>query len=105
MLAPEPEGSTTGVETVGRTQEARYASEAWLRSSRAHRGMTKERHLEVRNIFWASQAIGEALYMHTMWILMRQGNDPLGSKINRRAQVEAELGISMGVSRGGEPSQ
>ena len=105
MSTPEPEGSTTGVAAAERTQAGRYSSEAWLQSNRAHRGMAEESHLEVRHIDWASQSIGEALYMHTMWILMRQGNDPLGSKINRRAQVEAELGISMGVSRGGEPSQ
>ena len=67
--------------------------------------MAEDIHFAVRNIDWESRAIGEALYMHTLWILKRKGNDSLGSKINRRAQVEAELGISMGVSRGGEPSQ
>ena len=34
--------------------------------------------------------------MHTLWILKWDGNDSLGSKINGKAQVEAELGISMG---------
>ena len=41
------------------------------------------------------------MYMHTLWILKWGGNDSLGSKINRRAQLEAELGISMGGSRRG----
>ena len=58
--------------------------------------MAEGRHLAATSIDWASQAIGEALYMHTMWILKRGGNDSLGSKINRRDQVEAEEGISMG---------
>ena len=34
--------------------------------------------------------------MHTLWISKWKGNDSLGSKINTRSQVEAELEISMG---------
>ena len=100
MLTPEPEGITTGVDAVERTQEERYASEAWRQSNRAHRRMTDGRNLAARHIDWASQAIGEALYMHTLWILKWEGNDSLGSKINRRDRVEAEIGISMGEAGG-----
>ena len=96
MSTPGPAESKTGVDEVERTQEERYASEAWLRSNRAHRRMTDGRHLAARHIDRESQAIGEALYMHTLWILKWARNDSLGSKINRRAHVEAELGISMG---------
>ena len=62
--------------------------------------MTVERHLAAGRVDWASQAIGESLYMHTMWILKWKGNDLLGSKINKRSQVAAELGISTGEALG-----
>ena len=96
MLTPEPDGSATGNEAAWRTQEERYANEAWVRTNRAHRRTTAERHLAARHGDWASQSIGESLYVRTLWVLMWKGNDPLGSKINKRSQVEAELGISMG---------
>ena len=96
MLTPGPEASTTGVEAVERTQEERYGSESWIRPNIARRRMTDGRNLASRHIDWASQAIGEAMYMHTLWILKWEGNDSLGSKINRSAQAEAELGISTG---------
>ena len=98
MLTPDQEGSIAGVEAVGRTKDERYASETWLRSSRSHRDMTVERRLAVRQIAWASQSIGEALYMNTLWILKWKGNYSIGSKINRGSQVEAELRISMWVA-------
>ena len=58
--------------------------------------MAEGRHLAATSIDWASQAIGEAMYMHKLWILKWGGNDSLGSKINRKAHVSAELGISTG---------
>ena len=83
MLTPEPEGSATGEEAAARTPGERYAGEACLQANRAHRKMTVEKHLEVRQIDWASQAMGESLYMHTLCIVMWKGNDPFGSKTNR----------------------
>ena len=61
MLTPEPEGSTTGTEEAGRTQEERYANAEWLRTNRAHRVITVERKLAVRHVNWASQTIGVSL--------------------------------------------
>ena len=100
-MTPEPDGSTTGNEAAERTQEERYANEAWAKSNRAHRRMAVERHLAARPVDWASQAIGGSLYMHTLWISKWKGNDSLGSKINMRSQVESELGISTGVAGAG----
>ena len=98
MLTPEPGGSTTGEEAAGRTPAERYADEEWLQAIRAHRRMTVERHLAVRQIDWASHAMGESLYMHTLWVLKWEGHDSFGSKISSRNQVETELGISLGES-------
>ena len=58
MLTPEPEGSAACEEAAGRTPGERYADEAWLQANRAHRRMTAERNLAVRQIDWASQAMG-----------------------------------------------
>ena len=58
MLTPEHDGSAIGNEAADRTQEERYANEAWVRTNRAHRRMTVERHLAARRGDWASQAIG-----------------------------------------------
>ena len=70
MLTPEPEGSANGEEEeAGRTHEERYADDAWLKANRAHRRMTVERRLAVRHVDCASRAIGESLYVHTLWIL------------------------------------
>ena len=101
MPTPEPEGSATGIEAAERAQEERYSSESWIRSNRAHPDMTAAMHLAARHIDWASQSIGGALYMHTLWILKWKGRFTGRDKINRRSQVEAELGISIGRSRGG----
>ena len=100
MSTPTPEGSTTGEEAAGRTQAKRYADDAWLKAYRANRRMAVERRLEARHVTWASRAIGGSLYMHTMRVLKWKGNDSLGSKINKRSQVAAELGISTGEALG-----
>ena len=62
----------------------------------AHRPMGTARNLAVRRESWTSEGVGEALYAFTLWILKWKGNDSMGSKIDRRSQVEEELGIPMG---------
>ena len=57
---------------------------------------TEERQLAVRHRDWAVEAIGGSLYMYTLWILKWKGNDSMGSKIDRKSQVEAELEITLG---------
>ena len=100
MRTPEPDGITTGVDAIEITEEERYVNDAWLRTNRAHRRMAEGRHLAVRNIDWAYEVIGDALYLHTLWIMKWKGNESQWSKINRRSQVEAELGISLGGTGG-----
>ena len=95
MLSPEPDESTTGEEVAGRTQEEKYADEAWLKSNKAHKRMTTDRRLEVLHVDWASEAMGGSLYARTMWILQWGGNDSFGGKTNRGNQVETELGIAL----------
>ena len=36
------------------------------------------------------------VYLYTLWILKRKGDDPNGSKINRRGRVEQELEMPLG---------
>ena len=54
------------------------------------------RHLAVRHRDWASEGIGEAIIMHTLWIMRWKENDSMGSKINRSSLVEAGRDILMG---------
>ena len=56
--------------------------------------------LAVRHVDWASEAMGESLYMHTLWILKWKGNDSFGSKTYTGNQVETELRISIWDSGG-----
>ena len=95
------EGVATGEEAVERTREERYADDDCLEAIIARKRMTVERHLSARRIDWGSQGIGESIYVHTLWIMKWKGNDSLWGKINRRAQVEAGTGISLGEAWGG----
>ena len=96
MLTPEPDGSTTGEVADDRAQEEKYAYEAWMRANRAHQRMVVDRHLSVRHEDRATEAMGEAMYTHTLRIRRWEGNDSIGSKINSRKQVETDLGKSLG---------
>ena len=101
MLAPGPEGSATGPEPMERNEEERGANEARIAAERVHRQMTQEaKHLAARRRDWAPEGIGESMYMYKLWILGWKGNYSMGSKLNRRSQVEDELEIPMGDKGG-----
>ena len=65
-------------------------------AERAHRPIGATGLLAVSHEGWTSEEIGEAIYTFSPGILKWKGNESTGSKINRRPQVEAQLGIPMG---------
>ena len=73
MRSAEPDGSKAGEEVAERTQEETYADEAWREANKAHKRMTVDRQLAVRHVDWASEEMVESLYMHTLWLLKRNG--------------------------------
>ena len=73
-----------------------FPEEAWGIADRAHMPIEAEWNLAARHPKWTGGDIGVAIYIYTMWVMRRMRNDSMGSKINRRAQVEAELEITMG---------
>ena len=94
MSAPEPGGRTTGRKVAEGNAEGRYSDEATIQEERTHRQMTQSgKHLAVRHRDWGPDGIGEAHYVHALWILRWKGNDSTWSKINRMSEVGAELEI------------
>ena len=103
-LASAPAGSMRNEPTEG--NEEQFPNEAMGIAERVHRPSTNAgRRLAVRHRDWTSGGIGEAIYMYTLWIMRWKGNGPMGSKINRRSQVEAELDIPTGDRGGGNGKQ
>ena len=49
MPTPEPDGSKTGEVAGERTQEEKYADEAWIKANKAHKRMVLDRRLAVRH--------------------------------------------------------
>ena len=67
MLAPEPDGSTTGREAKEGNAEERYSDGAKIQAARTQRQMTQSgKNLEVRHRDWAPEAIREAVYVYTL---------------------------------------
>ena len=95
MLASDPAGSVENESAV--RNEAQFPDEARRLVGRVHRQITQlGRHLAVRHLDWATDGIGLAVYMYTLWILRWEINESMGRKINRRSQVAAELEIPIG---------
>ena len=65
-------------------------------AERVHIPIGKEMHLAVGNPKWTVDLIGETIYVYTLRMLKRMGDDSMGSKINREGLVEAELEIPLG---------
>ena len=104
MLASGPAGVMGNAPTEGNGEE-QFPDEARVIAERAHRQITQVgRHLAARHRDWATEGRWEAVYMYTLWILRWDGNDSMGSKLNSRSQVGAELEIPMG-DRGGVGKQ
>ena len=98
MLASDPAGIVGKGPTDGNVEE-QFPDESMMIAERAIPQITQAgRHLAVRNRDWTPEALGEAVYMYTLWVLRRKGGgcDSMGSKLNRRSPVEAELEIHMG---------
>ena len=76
MSASEPAGTVGNEHTEG--NEEQFPNEARGIAERSHRPITNAgRHLAVRHRDWASEGIGEAIYMYTLWILRWGGNDSM----------------------------
>ena len=94
MLEPEPAGSMGNEPAEGNGEQ--FPDEAMGLAGRVQRPKTNMgRRLAVRHRGWTSDGIGEAVYMYTLCVMKWKGTDSMGSKINRRSQVEAELDIPM----------
>ena len=94
MLALD-QGDIKGVEHE-EAEEEQFSEEARKMAERVHRAIGTATHWAVGHRDWTSEGIGEAIYTYTLWIMRWEGNDSMGSKINRRSQVEAELEIPIG---------
>ena len=62
MLTPEPVGSATGEMVLGRTQEEKYADEAWIKAIKAHKRAVVDRHLDALQENWGVAAMGVPIH-------------------------------------------
>ena len=77
-------------------EEEQFPDEARTMEETDHIPIGTAMHLAVKNPKWTGELIGETIYVYTLWILKRMGNDSMGCKINREGLVEAELEIPLG---------
>ena len=73
-----------------------FSAEARISAERAHTPIGNAMRLAAKDPSWATENLGEMIYVYTLWILKRMGNDPNGRKINRRGCVEQELEMPLG---------